>query len=952
MVFGLQSRRIQACLLETKDLTFKKALEVATAMELTDKDVTQLQSGTAAVDYVNSKVATTPKKGKTTGNKKPSNAKYKRPNSNSKTSNNNTVCFRCGGNHLAPKCTRTLSKNVDCRHCGIKGHLQKVCMKKEKEQTNQLDEILQIQGEQTKYREKFYTMLWINNRKVSFEVDSGAAVTVVSQDFLQSLLPNIQLMKSDLQLVTYCKTVITVIGYARVNVRYRQVTKTLNIYVSKTRKEPLMGREWIRQLNVQLLDSLLALSLSTERELQTILQKYEAALDPTSAKIREIQARLTLKKNTSPIFLKSRKMPFNLMPLVDKEIDKLITTGTLEKVNTSTWATPVVPVLKRNNTIRLCGDFSVTLNKHLVVDEHPLPTIDELFSTLAGGEKFSKIDLKQAYLQMEIHPSDREMLTFSTHRGLYKNDIRITGPNDRVHLQRLEEVLTRLGKYNIKINSEESEFMKDGIHYCGYYINKNTCETAFIAAKKAFTNNEILAHYNSKLSLIVACDASSYGVGAVLSQQYLEGNERVIQYASQSLSQTQRKYAQVDKEAYAIIFAIKKFHQYLYGSKFTLYTDHRPLTQIFAPEKGLPAHSAMRMQHYAIFLQGFKYDIKYKDMKSHANADALSRLPMKPEDTYTRDVVDDYEIKMIELLPITFKDLMLETARDIGLRNLLQGLQHSTTLKAEDRFNIPQTEFSCQQGVILRDKRVVIPKKLRSAILRELHSDHPGIVKIKSIARRYCWWPGIDHDLETVVRNCASCNAVRKEPTKVEGQSWEEAERPFQRVHIDFAGPFKGQYFFVLVDAFSKWPEVHVTKDMTTQSVIQKCKQIFATFGIPEIIVSYNGRHFKSYEFAQFLKRNGIIHKTSAPFHPATNGQAERFIQTFKLALKKQFQDTLPTRRELIEALRRFLLHYCRIRGAGAPRRIADRAACCSRAATKRYDCAHAKKRLAKGAKI
>ncbi|XP_071642949.1 uncharacterized protein [Temnothorax longispinosus] len=289
-------------------------------------------------------------------------------------------------------------------------------------------------------------------------------------------------------------------------------------------------------------------------------------------------------------------MLFNLMPLVDKEIEKLVTEGILEKVNTSSWATPVVPVLKKNNTVRLCGDFSVTLNKHLVVDEHPLPTIDELFSTLAKGEKFSKIDLKQAYLQMEIHPSDREMLTLNTHRGLYKS--------------------TRLLE---KKAGKEVPF-----------VWSPTCETAFIAAKKAFTNNEILAHYDPKLPLIVACDVSSYGVGAVLSQKYPEGNERVIQYASQSLSHTQRKYAQIDKEAYAIIFVIKKCHQYLYGS--------------------------------------FKYDIKYKDTKSHANADALSRLPMKPEDTYTRDVVDDYEINTIELLPITFKDLI----RPLGCTNRRQ----------------------------------------------------------------------------------------------------------------------------------------------------------------------------------------------------------------------------------------------------------------------------------------
>lgn len=107
-----------------------------------------------------------------------------------------------------------------------------------------------------------------------------------------------------------------------------------------------------------------------------------------------------MKENSTPRFVKARKVSFNLLPLVE---------------------TPAVPVLKKDMTIRLCGDFSVTLNQCLVVDQYPLPTTDDLCSSLAGGEKFSKIDLKQAYLQMEIHPDDRELLTLNTRRGLYRS---------------------------------------------------------------------------------------------------------------------------------------------------------------------------------------------------------------------------------------------------------------------------------------------------------------------------------------------------------------------------------------------------------------------------------------------------------------------------------------------------------------------------------------------------
>lgn len=229
-------------------------------------------------------------------------------------------------------------------------------------------------------------------------------------------------------------------------------------------------------------------------------------------------------------------------------------------------------------------------------------------------------------------------------------------------------------------------------------------------------------------------------------------------------------------------------------------------------------HSAM--QHYALFLQGFQYNIKYKNTKLNSNADGLSRLPIKSEATQDGDAIDEFEINTIEALPVTFQNLVAETAQDTELQELLQGLQKGMELKAKFRFNVPQTEFSCQKGVLLHDNRVVVPLKLRGQVLRELHSEHPGIVKIKSIARRYCWWPGINHDLETIIRECANCNVVRNDPKTVTETTWEGTERPFQRVHVDFAGPFRGYYFFVLVDAFSKWPEVHVTKDLTSDTVI------------------------------------------------------------------------------------------------------------------------------------
>ncbi|RLU17738.1 hypothetical protein DMN91_009975 [Ooceraea biroi] len=177
------------------------------------------------------------------------------------------------------------------------------------------------------------------------------------------------------------------------------------------------------------------------------------------------------------------------------------------------------------------------------------------------------------------------------------------------------------------------------------------------------------------LPLVLAVDASPYGVGAVLSHWYPDGTERVIQYASNSLTETQKKYAQIDKEALAIIFGVKKFHQFLYGNRFTLLTDHKPLAQIFNPQKGLPAYSAMRMQHYAIFLQAFNFDIKYHRSQEHGNADGFSRLPIQEKSVGNYDTIDVFQIENLEVLPVTAKSIREDTNKDRVLIKIRQALE-------------------------------------------------------------------------------------------------------------------------------------------------------------------------------------------------------------------------------------------------------------------------------------
>ena len=407
-----------------------------------------------------------------------------------------------------------------------------------------------------------------------------------------------------------------------------------------------------------------------------------------------MKASLTLKENAQPKFCKARPVPYALKERVEKELERLESEGIIQKVDHSDWATPIVAVPKGDNSVRICGDYKVTVNPQLEVDQYPLPKIQDIFASLAGGQKFTKIDLRQAYNQLEMNENSKSYLTVNTHKGLYSynrlvfgiaaspsiwqrtmdqvlkdipntscilDDIIITGKSDEEHLKTLETVLHRLQDYNLRAHVDKCSFFRKEITYCGHKINANglhktqekieavinapvpenvtqlraflglvnyyshflpnmasvlhslyqllkkdkkytwttTAQNAFDTVKEMITSDTVLTHYNPELPLKLACDSSSYGLGAVISHVMENGEERPTAFASRTLNAAEKNYAQIQKEALSIIWGVKKFHCFLFGRKFTLVTDHQPLISIFGPKKGIPATTAARLQRYA-----------------------------------------------------------------------------------------------------------------------------------------------------------------------------------------------------------------------------------------------------------------------------------------------------------------------------------------------------------------
>ena len=439
------------------------------------------------------------------------------------------------------------------------------------------------------------------------------------------------------------------------------------------------------------------------------------------------------------------------------------------------------------------------------------------------------------------------------------------------------------------------------------------CQQAFDRIKQLLSSTQILAHYNPDLPVRLASDASPYGnnrIGAVLSHVYPSGEERPIAYASRKLSKTERSYSQIDREALAIVWSVKKFHTYLYGRHFELLTDHQPLVSIFNPSKSLPAMTTARLQQYAVFLAGHQYSICYRNTHDPRNADGLSRLPYgSPHADDAETAVDVFYAQLAEPLPVTAKELRHSTRCDPVSAEVTQYVHHgwpAACPKPEKKpFWTRRHALSLSQDCLLWGNRVVIPPPHQRPVHLELHEGHPGIVRMKAIARSYVWWPNMDSQLEETVKACIGCQETRSAPPVAPVHPWMWPRHPWHRLHIDFLGPLRDCMWLVVVDAHSKWPETIRMPSTTAQATVNQLRTLFARFGCPHEIVSDNGPQFTAAEFQELMKQNGIKHRRSAPYHPATNGQAERFVQAFKRAISAT-ATAIPVQ----EAADRFLMSY------------------------------------------
>lgn len=338
----------------------------------------------------------------------------------------------------------------------------------------------------------------------------------------------------------------------------------------------------------------------------------------------------------------------------------------------------------------------------------------------------------------------------------------------------------------------------------------------------------------------------------------VNGIEKPVMFVSSSLSPAEKNYSQLHREALAIIFALKKLHNYLYGQKFVLYTDNQALKEILSPGKNTPAVAAARFQRWTVILSRYDYEIRYRKGSQNGNADGLSRLPLA-EDTN----VMSFRISYFDAFnsPLNFEKIKCETGKDKILSKVREYVMYGWPFnnRLEGKFKpyfAKRNSLSVENDCLFYGSRVVVPENFRNEILNVLHENHLGIVRMKMVARSYAWWPSIDEDIESFCGKCVVCQQTRRVKKEVVTTSWPTTSYPFERVHIDFFD-FQGKKYFLFVDVFSKFCHIEYMSSTPAEKVISVLENFFTVFGLPTQVVSDNGPPFGAKKLELFFCRIG-----------------------------------------------------------------------------------------------
>lgn len=553
----------------------------------------------------------------------------------------------------------------------------------------------------------------------------------------------------------------------------------------------------------------------------------------------------------------------------------------------------------------------------------------------------------------------------------YLDDIVIYSPSVDEHLKHLSEVFDRLRTFGLKMKMSKCKFMEKQIKYLGFVVGENgievdpdkvrviremvpptdvrgvrafigcvsyyrrfcpkfseiatplikltkkhakfewtdQCQVSFQRLKDLLAEAPTLIHADPTREYVLYTDSSDGCVGAVLCQNLGQG-EQPVHYLSHKLSESQRKWPILEKEAYAIYYALQKLDHLLHGSVFTIRTDHKPLRYLFSSEM-----KNRKVQMWAIAISSYNCKIEYIKGKNNEQADMLSRLPHEEcadkDQPKEVDVINSSRVAAkhldsgkptpdtVSVNKLELPDMVQEQKNDPELKKLRKTLESAVTSDSVKRRYALVDDLLYYLGHDNEEEpsmKLMIPEKYKEEVLNQYHDDcaHWSVEKTYTLIRQNYHWQGLHKAVVEYVNKCITCKVRSLKQNKVPLQKMDEVEYPGQKWSLDLVGPYPesvngNKYALTAVDHYSSWAECWPIPNKRTENVVRiVIDELIPRFSVPEMILTDNGTEFTSHVFNDLCHELNITHVTTSPYHPRANSKVERFHRVLHDMLSKK----------------------------------------------------------------
>ncbi|CAH8853639.1 unnamed protein product [Trichobilharzia szidati] len=866
--------------------------------------------------------------------------------------------------------------------------------------------------------------LKINSKLIDFELDTGSPVSICSGQYWFKVFGYSaykDLEEVNVKLKSYTGDSLCILGLKNVIFEYKNHNILLPIYIAKGNGPSLLGRDWLLKVANLQHNSMHSSTILVDHILTQYSQVFhdddndgDDGDDYRVNGINAIRVSLPVAENAIPKYCKASVLKNTFKRKVELELNRLESEGIIEPVKSSSslWATPIIPILKFDNTVRIYGDYKITLNNCFTTEKaYTIPRIEDVYRRLCGRNTtckyFSKLNITSLYQELQLDDKSKCYTTIITHKGLYQynfipyginclvhifyeifppmlkgipntvayaDDILIGSETVNEHLTTLSLVLSKFQETGLRLKKEKCIFLTDHLDYIGYRLDGNGVHMlterilpilhlpdpctpyelksfltlfnyyaerkkdkllnieclieplnelliknvewkwdkleadCYQKLKEILISPNVLSEFDPGKAIILLCNASAHGIGAILTQKenHVENDAIImnpVAFASRFLTLNERNYPQTEKEALSIVYAVTQFNQYLFGQHFEICTTHEPLLELFSESRGIQQSNttSARIQRWAILLSTYNYKLSCIGIKDNLTAQVLSRLPI--EDNNDEKILEPSEtvslIQWINSFEMIIGKLHRQTELDSTLSQVkiytMKGWPKYVDAKYKP-YQQRKQEITMKNGCLLYGTRIIIPTACRKVILDKLHALHTKTTDMKESAISYVWWPEIDDDIDRIVQQCDICRQNKSSsvasdrlhsPIEKKSAGSSVQQNLWTKLHIGYFGPVHGYMLLVVIDTCTKWIEIKPARKATSENTIKSLYSIFTSHGVPEYILSDDSPVFLCEEFQLFLHQNNIIHILTDKHNPSSNELANIAVEIVKRGYQK-----------------------------------------------------------------